>query len=341
MADWRKLCRLRRFFLNSMRLINVIFACGLLAMAMAVSLKAQPSTTPAPAIQPVQGVSAPTPAPGSAAEKEVLPPQAAPVLFHIGPLPVTNSIICSWIVAAVILVIVRVTTWKNIKEIPSGMQNVIEVLVEGWESLMGDILDPRVTRWVFPFATTFFIFIIMSNFVDVIPGVGSIGVGTPVPHSSLPFAVHMQKPFFRPPTTDANLTVAMAGLFLVMSLFWAVRYNGFWGLIKHIFGVKVETSKWLLPLFLVMFLFIGVMDLVSILFALLVALAMRLYGNIFAGSTILDMTLHMKSWLWSILLSVVAYGYDAFECLVQAFVFAILVVAFVGTMCSHTEESGH
>ena len=215
-------------------------------MAMAVGLKAQPSTTPAPAIQPAQGVSAPTPAPGSAAEKEVVPPQAAPVLFHIGPLPVTNSMVCTWIVAAVILVIVRVTTWKNIKEIPSGMQNVIEALVEGWEGLMGDILDPRVTRWVFPFATTFFIFIIMSNFVDVIPGVGSIGVGTPVPHSSLPFAVHMQKPFFRPPTTDANLTVAMAGIFLVMSLFWAVRYNGFWGLIKHIFGVKMETSKWLL-----------------------------------------------------------------------------------------------
>jgi len=98
----------------------------------------------------------------------------------------------------------------------------------------------------------------------------------------------------------------------------------------------------LLPLSAVMFLFIGVMDLVSILFARPVALAMRLYGNIFAGSTIMDMTLHMKSWLWSILLSVAAYGYDAFECLVQAFVFAILVVAFVGTLCSHTDEQpGH
>ena len=192
--------------------------------------------------------------------------------------------VCTWIVAAIILVIVRVTTWKNIKEIPSGLQNVMEALVEGWEGLMGDILDQRVTRWVFPFATTFFIFIIMSNFVDVIPGVGSIGIGKPASHSSLPFAIQsVQKPFFRPPTTDANLTVAMAGLFLVMSLYWAVRYNGFWGLIKHIFGVKVETSKWLLPLLVVMFLFIGVMDLVSILFARPVALAMRLYGNIFAG----------------------------------------------------------
>ena len=87
----------------------------------------------------------------------------------------------------------------------------------------------------------------------------------------------------------------MAGIFLVMSLFWAVRYNGFWGLVKHIFGVKMETSKWVYPLFLLLFLFIGVMELVSIVFARPVALAMRLYGNIFAGETILDMTFHMKS----------------------------------------------
>jgi len=232
-----------------------------------------------------------------------------------------------------------VATWKNIKEIPSGLQNVIEALVEGWEALMGDILDPRVTRWVFPFATTFFIFIVMSNYVDLVPGVGSIGRGTPVPHSLLPFSVeHVQQPFFRPPTTDANLTVAMAGLFLVMSLFWAVRYNGFFGFIKHVFGVKMETSKWLYPLFMLLFLFIGIMEVVSILFARPVALAMRLYGNIFAGETILDMTFHAKSFLVSVVLSTLTYCYETFVCLVQAFVFALLVVAFVGTMCSHPDE---
>jgi F-type H+-transporting ATPase subunit a len=126
-----------------------------------------------------------------------------------------------------------------------------------------------------------------------------------------------------------------------MSLFWAVRYNGVFGLVKHVFGVKTESNKWVFPLFFVLFMFIGLMDLVSILFARPVALAMRLYGNIFAGSTIIDMTDHLKSWIWAIPLTVVAYGYDCFECIVQAFVFAILVVAFVGTLCTHSEESGH
>ena len=56
------------------------------------------------------------------------------------------------------------------------MQNVLEAMVEGWDGLIGDILDKRVTRWVFPFATTFFIFIVISNLMDLVPGVGSIGV---------------------------------------------------------------------------------------------------------------------------------------------------------------------
>lgn len=239
--------------------------------------------------------------------------------------------ICTWIVAALIIVIVRVTTWKSIKEIPSGGQNVMETLFEGWERLINDILDKRVASWVFPFATTFFIFIVVSNLVDLVPGVGSIG------------STHNGRftPFFRPPTTDANLTVAMAGIFLVMSLYWAVRYDGFWGLVKHIFGVKMQTNKWAYPLFFLLFVFIGAMELLSIGFARPVALAMRLYGNIFAGESILDMIFHNHSLLLSLVLSSFMYFYETFVCLVQAFVFAMLVVAFVGTMCTHTEENGH
>ena len=240
--------------------------------------------------------------------------------------------ICTWIVAAIILIVVRVSTWKNIKEVPSGMQNALEALVEMWDDLIGDILDKRVTRWVFPFATTFFIFILISNLLDLVPGVGSIGFS----HNG------NFTPLFRPPTTDANLTVAMAGIFLVMSIFWAVRYNGFFGLIKHIFGVKMETNKWVFPLFVLLFLFIGAMELLSVAFARPVALAMRLYGNVFAGESILDMIFHSKSLLFTLVLSSFMYFYETFVCLVQAFVFAMLVVAFVGTLCTHTEEEhGH
>ncbi len=281
----------------------------------------------------VTGVNAQPSSPPAAGSSEEAVPSAAPAVFHVLGLPITNSMICTWIVAAIILIVVRVSTWKNIKEIPSGMQNVLEAMVEGWESLIGDILDKRVTRWVFPFATTFFIFIVISNLMDLVPGVGSIGFFGPD---------NSFTPLFRPPTTDANLTIVMATIFLLMSLFWAVRYNGVWGLAKHIFGVKMETSKLLYPLFFLLFLFIGAMELLSVGFARPVALAMRLYGNVFAGESILDMIFHGKSLFWSIILSSGMYFYETFVCVVQAFVFAMLVVAFVGTLCTHTEEEhGH
>jgi F-type H+-transporting ATPase subunit a len=315
-----------------MRLVKVIFACGLLVMLAAAGLRAQTPATPAPAVQPAQGVSAPpaVPAPVAAEGAAEAIPQAAPALFTVLGLPVTNSMVCTWIVAVLIIVIVRATTWK-LKEIPTGGQNVMETLVEGWEGLMGNILEPRVTRWVFPFATTFFIFIIISNFVDLIPGVGSIGVSTPGQHPSF-------RPFFRPPTTDANLTVAMAGIFLAMNLFWAVRYNGFWGLIKHIFGVKMETNKWVYPLFLLLFLFVGLMEVLSIVVVRPVALAMRLYGNIFGGENMLDMMLNQKSFLLSVVSALPFYFYEVFVCALQAFVFALLTIAFVGTICTHADQ---
>jgi F-type H+-transporting ATPase subunit a len=304
----------------------IILACAFLTVIFALHLNAQPATAPGggTAIVPA------SPQAPSAGAAEATVPSAAPEIFNVLGLPITNSMICTWLVAALIIVIVRVTTWKKIREIPSLGQNMMEALVEGWEKLIGDILDKRVAGWVFPFATTFFVFIVISNLVDLVPGVGSIGS----------YHNGQFRPFFRPPTTDANLTVAMAGIFLVMSLYWAVRYNGFWGLIKHIFGVKMQTNKWTYPLFFLLFLFIGAMELLSVGFARPVALAMRLYGNIFAGESILDMEFH-NNLVVGLLLSTFTYFYETFVCIVQAFVFAMLVVAFVGTLCTHTEENGH
>lgn len=312
-------------FFEVKQLCKIFLAGAVFTAIFVVNLHAQPAAT-----SPVAGTAANVTMPAAASADETVP-SAAPAVFHVLGLPITNSMICTWIVAAFILIVVRVGTWNNIKEIPSGLQNVIEALVEGWDGLIGDILDQRVTRWVFPFATTFFIFILISNLMDLVPGVGSIGV------------FHGEKftPLFRPPTTDANLTVVMALIFLIMSLYWAVRYNGVWGLVKHIFGVKMETNKILYPLFFLLFLFIGAMELLSVVFARPVALAMRLYGNVFAGESILDMIFHSKSLVFSLVLSSCMYFYETFVCLVQAFVFAMLVVAFVGTLCTHTEENDH
>jgi F-type H+-transporting ATPase subunit a len=138
--------------------------------------------------------------------------------------------------------------------------------------------------------------------------------------------------------------MAMSGIFLVMSIYWALRYNGIWGLVKHVFGVKMETSKWLFPFFLLLFIFIGLMETMSILIIRPVALAMRLYGNIFGGENVIDTMIHNKSFPIAVLSSLPFYFYEVFVCLLQAFVFALLVVAFVGTLCQHDEndkQHGH
>ncbi len=312
------------------RYCKLICALAFLAVTFVAGSNAQPT------------IAAPANEPASAAVGEVLVPQIAPTLFHIGPLPVTNSMVCTWIVAALIIVIVRLTTWK-MKEVPTAGQNMMEALIEGWESLMGNVLEPKVVKWVFPFAMSFFIFIVISNLTDLLPGVGSIGMGHPDKNSSMPFAIeHVTKPFFRPPTTDANLTVAMAGIFFVMGLYWALKYNGPVGLVKHVFGVKVDSNKWLYPLLLLLFIFIGVMESFSILFIRPVALALRLYGNIFGGETMLTMALSQKPWWFATLVAIPGTFFEVVVCLLQAFVFTMLVVAFVGTLCTHAdEEHGH
>jgi F-type H+-transporting ATPase subunit a len=311
------------------------FACGLALLAVLAGARAgaQPAVSALAATNAVATAAMAHPE----ASGEAVPP-AAQVLFKVGPLPVTNSMVCTWIVAVLIIVIVRLTTWK-MTELPSGGQNLMEALIEGWEGLMSNVLEPKVLKWVFPYAMSFFIFIVISNLTDLVPGVGSIGRGPKDMGSPMPYAIeHVTKPFFRPPTTDANLTVAMAGIFFVMCLFWAVKYNGPFGVIKHVFGVKVAANKWVYPLLVLLFIFIGVMESFSILFIRPVALALRLYGNIYGGETMLTMALAQKPWYLAVLVAVPAYFFEVVVCLLQAFVFTMLVVAFVGTLCTHADE---
>jgi len=264
------------------------------------------------------------------------PPVApiAPTLFHVGPLEVTNAMVYTWIIAALIFVAVKLGT-RNMRVIPAGLQNVIEAAVEGLEDMTSGLLEPKVTRWVFPLVATFFIFIVISNLMGLLPGVGSLGFGQRAEHSALPFALeHADTPLFRPPTADANTTVAMAAIFFIMSTFWALRYNGPVGLIKHIFGVKGGmTGLIVIPLSLI-FLFIGLIEVISICIRP-VALAMRLYGNIYGGESVLTLMLEKVPFG---LAAVPFYFLELVVAVVQALVFTLLSIAFIGTLCSHSDE---
>jgi F-type H+-transporting ATPase subunit a len=251
-------------------------------------------------------------------------------------IPITNSILYTWVVALVILAVVRIGT-RNMKEVPSGVQNFVEALVGGLRSMCEGMLEPKVARWVFPLAAAYFIFIAVSNLMGLLPGIGSIGWGE-ADHgkwSFMPFAIHhAESPLFRPPTADANMTVAMSAIFFVMNLWWALKYNGPWGLVKHIFGVKGGFKGLVVIPLSVIFLFVGCIEMIS-LCVRPVALSMRLYGNIFGGESVLAIMLTNSP------LGIAAlpfYFLEILVALVQALVFTMLTIAFTSMFCSHTEE---
>lgn len=315
------------FYSSLMRSLRIILACVFLATAAAFVSEVGAAGVPTAVQDAVYGTT------GAAAHDGPPVSPAAPELFHIGPLPVTNAMIYTWIIAALIFFIVRTAT-KNMREVPSGSQNVVEAAVEGLEELTAGLLEPKVARWVFPLVATFFLFIVISNLMGLMPGVGSIGWGHRAEHSALPFALeHADVPLFRPPTADANTTVAMAAIFFIMSSFWALKYNGPIGLIKHIFGPKGGMTGLILIPLTVVFIFIGFIEVISIMIRP-VALAMRLYGNIYGGESVLTIMLG-KAWG---LAAVPFYFLELMVAVVQALVFTLLSIAFIGTLCSHSEE---
>lgn len=314
-----------------------------LAFALAVSVVAIGADhgTAAGAAEAVHGVAAhgAEAAHGAADAAHSGPPVSpfAPELFHVGPVSITNSMVYTWVIAGLIILVLRFAT-GNMREVPPRLQNGIEAAVEGLQEMTAGLLEPKVVRWVFPLVATFFLFIVISNLMGLLPGVGSIGWGPKAVGSSMPFAIsHADQPLFRPPTADANMTVAMALCFFIMCTFWAFRYNGPIGLVKHVFGVKGGMKGWIVAPLALIFIFIGLIEVISICIRP-VALAMRLYGNIYGGESVLTIMLHMGP------LGLAALPFYFLELLVgvvQALVFTLLSIAFIGTLCSHSEDEAH
>ena len=262
-------------------------------------------------------------------------PPAATTFFQIGPLPVTSSMIAVWGVAALIIAVVTLGT-RRMALVPTGSQNLVEAVVDGVQGMLSGLLEPKVVRWALPLIGTYFIFILLSNLVDLMPGVGSIGYGH-AKEGGMPFALdHVERPLLRPPTADANLTVSMAVIYFIMSTIWALRYNGPIGLVKHIFGVKGKIGGFLLIPMAVIFFIVGIVEVISIMIRP-VSLSMRLYGNIYGGENVLTLMLKM---LPGGMAAVPFYFLELIVCIVQAIVFTMLCVAFTATLCSHSDDEG-
>jgi F-type H+-transporting ATPase subunit a len=265
-----------------------------------------------------------------------IPAQAVEV-GRIGTFPITNSMLVTWGVALVLIIFAQIAT-RNMKPVPSGAQNFWEWLVEGLYSFLEGIIGHDLVKKTFWFFATIFIFILFSNWLGLIPGFGTIGWGQTGPHG-----FHVSHPWFRGANADLNMTLAMSLTFFVCWTVWALQTNGPIGFLLHLFAPKGETTGFLKVLMVVVFLAVGVLEVVSILFRP-VSLSFRLFGNIFAGENMLEAMANLiPGWIGSIIVPIPFYFMELLVGIVQALVFMLLTAVFTMLICQHDEphEAAH
>src|SRR5436309_13294359 len=252
-------------------------------------------------------------------------------LVHIGKFAITNSMLVTWVVAAAIIILAQLAT-RRIQPIPSGLQNFWEWLVESLHNFLEGIIGRELVRKTFWFFATIFIFILFVNWFGLIPGVGTIGWGHYDPNG----VFHIDRPLLRGGNADLNMTTAMAALFFVLWMVWALQAHGVGGFLQHLFGPKGGTSG-ILKLLMALVVFMGGwLELVSILFRP-VSLSFRLFGNIYAGESILEAMSTMNRWL-SWLLPIPFYFLELLVGVVQALVFMLLTAVFRLLIAQHGPE---
>jgi F-type H+-transporting ATPase subunit a len=163
--------------------------------------------------------------------------------------------------------------------------------------------------------------------VGLIPGVGSMGWG----HQTAE-GFQIEEPFFRGANADVNLTLAMALVFFACWIIWGLRALGPMGFLKEMFAPKGATTGALKALMVVVFFAAGVLEVISILFRP-VSLSFRLYGNIFAGETMLETMAQVPYIAW--LVQIPFYFLELLVGLVQALVFMLLTAVFTLLICQH------
>jgi F-type H+-transporting ATPase subunit a len=235
---------------------------------------------------------------------------------------ISNSMVATWVVAITLIVLTRLAT-KNMKLVPSGLQNIMEAAFESIYNLLESILGHHLTKKTFWFFSVLFIFIVASNWSGLLPLTGNFVVKYG----------DTEIPIWRPGTADVNLTLAMSLTFMVLWFIWSIQEVGFGGFIKHIFAPKGNTPGFMGIIMVLVALAIGLIEVISLMFRP-ISLSLRLYGNIFGGENV------MHSMALPII-GVPFYFLELMVGLIQGMVFTMLSAVFLALMCEHEHEHEH
>lgn len=247
-----------------------------------------------------------------------IPTLAPETIAHIGKFPITNTMVNAWLAMAFFLII-GLLLRGNVKLRPGKLQNflehILELLMGYFDQVTG---DRKKTLKFLPIVGSVFFFILLSNWLGLLPGTGSITVG----HEFL----------LRPANTDLNLTLAMALVSVVGSHVVAFFSIGFFTHINKFIqiGTIVKSLKHgPIGIFTAVVEFgVGLIEIASE-FAKIMSLSLRLFGNIFAGEVLMTVIAS----LFAVLLPTPFMLLELLVGLIQAAVFAILTLVYM-TMAS-------
>ncbi len=235
-------------------------------------------------------------------------------LFDAFGMPVTNTLIATLAATAALVALAFVARRNLAFASPRGIQNVVELVVESALGMMEEVLgDRKLAQKVFPFITTVFLFVLTANWMEFLPGVGSIRF----------FEGEHSVPFLRSANTDLNVTIALAIVAVVL-----VQVMGF-----TVVGLRHYGSKFLNLKSPIGF-FIGLIELMSEA-TRLVSFSFRLFGNIFAG----EVLLMVMGYFLPVLLPVPFMLFEVMVGVIQATIFAGLMLIFVKVAITAHEEA--
>ena len=265
-------------------------------------------------------------------------PELIDIGLDIEWLPITNSMVTSWVVSLFIIALIRLTVGKP-KLVPGKGQIVIESVIGTVRSIIQPIVGKKVFFPSFWLLSGLFFFILLHNISGLFPGVGTIGYGHEVDGH-----FNVTQPLIRPGNADLNMTLALALVSMVCWLYLIFRYAGTKAILFDIFGTKAKKKDvgtviyyCLVPLFLA----VGLIEILSIIFRP-VSLTFRLFGNVFGGESLLhEMFLLGDKVGLAFIVPLPFYMMELLIGIVQALVFMLLVAVYIGLICNHPDGEEH
>ncbi|MBN1779087.1 MAG: F0F1 ATP synthase subunit A [Candidatus Buchananbacteria bacterium] len=257
-------------------------------------------------------------------------------IFNLGNFTITNSLLNSWIAIFIIIVLSFIIKIK-LKKIPGKLQSYVEVIIDGTLNLADSVTGSREKSLKFlPVVFPLFIFILLNNWLGLLPGVGSIGY-IAAEHGELVFV-----PFLRGATADLNTTLALSIFAVIATHIFSVFTTSFWKYLNRFIGIDLitviprkifkEKDYSALLVHPIKF-FVGIVEIVGEL-AKVASLSFRLFGNIFAGEVLMG----AMAAIFAYALPIPFMFLELIVGIIQALIFAMLTLVFLTVLTTDHDE---